>query len=420
MKTPKIFFALTCLTVSTYFSEAAAPAVQIKLKGVRNPIVTISNIAGSYRLSVNFIAVKAFDEPTNLMLNKAKGDAYIQLALAKFLKVKPNHVLAISGQRTLSHITQAGRFQLSQQIPIAGIKQQVEVQPNQADDRKPNKQPTTPKIARQPPTRIRGGLLSRRDDLADSAKKYFTEARKLFPSTRLPEKQFYDDLDTKVKETIRFREKMTDTINKDNGLFTKEKDELTNLVALSFKDIEKELVELDGKYFLMQLDGVGKNKSPEVNKQCSATDLSEHAGNFKLRKPEFLPIFLANPILLEIDGATLFEVKGIKYFVATGSTVINAKRTPKEILRRRTVAKSKAYRAAVEFLKGVKVEAKTRLFEKVVETTDGKKTTVQIVESLEETLRTKVKGKIRGYPIIGSWTSPDGLLYFQAIGGVVK
>jgi hypothetical protein len=151
-----------------------------------------------------------------------------------------------------------------------------------------------------------------------------------------------------------------------------------------------------------------------------AADLSKQAGNFKLTKPEFRPIFLANPILLEIDGATLFEVKGIKYFVATGSTGINAKRTPTEILRRRTVAKSKAYRAAVEFLKGVKVEAKTRLFEKVVETTDGKKTTVQIVESLEETIRTKVKGKIRGYPIIGSWTSPDGLLYFQAIGGVVK
>jgi hypothetical protein len=420
MKTSKIFFALICLTVSTYFSEAAAPAVQIKLKGVRNPIVTISNITGSYRLSVNFIAVKAFDESTNLMLNKAKGDAYIQLALAKFLKVKPNNVLAISGQRTLSHSTQAGRFQLSQQIPIAGIKQQVEAQPNPADDRKPNKQPSAPKIARQPPTPIRGGLLSRRDDLADSAKKYFTEARKLFPSTRLPEKQFYDKLGTIDKITTRFQERMTVIIKKDNGLFTKEKDELTNLVALSFKDIEKDLVELDGKYFQMQLDGVGKNKLPEVNKQCSATDLSEHAGNFKLRKPEFLPIFLANPILLEIDGATLFEVKGIKYFVATGSYVNKAKPTLRDKLFREKIANGKAHVASAEFLKGVKVETETRYFDKIVEITDGKKTDVKIFESLEETIRAKVEGKIDSYPVIGSWTSPDGLLYFQAIGGVVK
>ncbi len=151
-----------------------------------------------------------------------------------------------------------------------------------------------------------------------------------------------------------------------------------------------------------------------------AADLSKQAGNFKLTKPEFLPIFLANANLLESDGALMFEVKGIRYFVATGSTVINAKRTPTEILRRKTVTKSKAHRAAAEFLKGIKVDAETKSFQKIVEITDGEKTDVKIFETLEETIRTKVKGKIRSYPTIGSWTSTDGLLYFQAIGGVVK
>ena len=110
-----------------------------------------------------------------------------------------------------------------------------------------------------------------------------------------------------------------------------------------------------------------------------AADLSKQAGNFKLTKPEVRPIFLANPILLEIDGATLFEVKGIKYFVATGSTVINAKRTPTELLRRRTVTKTKAHRAAAEFLKGIKVDAETKSFQKIVEITGGEKTEVKIL-----------------------------------------
>jgi len=155
-------------------------------------------------------------------------------------------------------------------------------------------------------------------------------------------------------------------------------------------------------------------------KAVVAADLSKQAGNFKLSKPEFLPVFLANTSMLEGDGAIMVEVKGVRYFVATGSTVINAKRTPAELLRRRTVTKSKAHRAAGEFLKGIKVDAETKSFQKVVEITEGEKTDVKIFDSLEETIVTKVKGKIRSYPAIGSWTSPDGLIYFQAFGGVVK
>lgn len=250
-----------CLAATSYLLEAAAqvkgPVVEIKLRGMRSPVVIISKNASLYLLNVNLLAVKAFDEPTNLILNKAKGAAYIQLALAKHMKVKSGHVLVISGQRTLSHKAQGKRFQLIQQIPMTGIKQQV-AQPKQNDVRKTNGKPTASGVANSFSTRIRGGLLSRKDDLADSIKKYFSETRKLFPSVRLLKHQFHGRLDTIVKITAKFQQRMIVNIDKDKALFTSEKDELKNYLVLSYGSIQKDLIKLDEKYFQIQLDKINK------------------------------------------------------------------------------------------------------------------------------------------------------------------
>ena len=132
-------------------------------------------------------------------------------------------------------------------------------------------------------------------------------------------------------------------------------------------------------------------------------------------RKEYNLLFQSRKDLLELDNAATFEFDGRKYLIATGSTITNEPVTPEEFKRRKIVAYSKAKRAAVEYLNGMKISSKTTFKEVIIRTITGDKTTIKVLKSMDEQIHRTIKGRLGGLKPIAEWTSKDGDSYFRAI-----
>lgn len=130
---------------------------------------------------------------------------------------------------------------------------------------------------------------------------------------------------------------------------------------------------------------------------------------------QFAPILVRESMLLTNAGAKIVQHKGVMYFFAVGSTDIRGD-SGEEHLRQIKVARAQAQKGAVSFAEGTDVIAEENSTEKTVITQkDGQKTATSLKE-YDESIQTKVKGVIHSLNDIGTWKSPDGKVFFFAIG----
>ena len=132
-------------------------------------------------------------------------------------------------------------------------------------------------------------------------------------------------------------------------------------------------------------------------------------------EPELRPIIMGQPLLLKAGGARVVECAGALYFIAVGVTEVRGD-SSEEKLRQLRVARVQAQKEAVTFAKGTKVVAEEKRLEQTTHVTEQGKTTVRVVDTLDETTRTEVEGIIKSLPQIGSWRAQDGSLFFFALG----
>ncbi len=135
---------------------------------------------------------------------------------------------------------------------------------------------------------------------------------------------------------------------------------------------------------------------------------------------EFKPLLASMLVQMETGGAKIFkQPDGSLWLVSIGLTTVKPE-TATELLRRRTVAKAKALANAVAELNGTQVKST------VIMTTKDKVIVHDGVESgitdqmLDETIVTEAKGLVKGLPVIASWLSKNGEIYFLALGKKLK
>lgn len=135
---------------------------------------------------------------------------------------------------------------------------------------------------------------------------------------------------------------------------------------------------------------------------------------------DFLPLLATMPVQMEIGGAKLFSrVDGSIWMVSIGVTEAR-QATSGELLRRQKVAKVKAQANAVAALNGETVKAVTILEDKVVTRIENGVEKSVAEETLKESIVTEARGVIKGMPVVASWISLDGKLFFVAIGQQIK
>jgi hypothetical protein len=135
--------------------------------------------------------------------------------------------------------------------------------------------------------------------------------------------------------------------------------------------------------------------------------------------PGFEDILRADPALFRNGGAKLIEKDGRRYFVAIGFTGVLGD-SPVERVREMQVARIRALKAVSEFI-GTTILASEEKFSDrtTVETVDGDKTSEQH-KAFEETVVAKIKALVKAPPVVGTWKSDDGQLFFYAIGTQIQ
>ena len=132
----------------------------------------------------------------------------------------------------------------------------------------------------------------------------------------------------------------------------------------------------------------------------------------------FRPFLAANPLMMEMAGAKVVKFEdGSRLLLAVGCTDARPN-SPQEQMRRRTVGRAKAQAQLTTELAGVHVSTSSKFSEQSVITVEnGVENGISLSESLEVT-ESKAKAIIPGLPVIGTWMSNDGGLFYLAIGKI--
>lgn len=134
--------------------------------------------------------------------------------------------------------------------------------------------------------------------------------------------------------------------------------------------------------------------------------------------PEFADYLLAEPLLMEVDGAKLIRladgrvlVLGVASAKLTGPSALERKKA-ETVARNRALAHVVAEKTGIQVARAETIEKRTQ----VVLDAKGAESAESVADYLETT-SAKVQGLTRDLPIIGRWQSPDGTLLSVAIGG---
>jgi hypothetical protein len=131
--------------------------------------------------------------------------------------------------------------------------------------------------------------------------------------------------------------------------------------------------------------------------------------------PEFDGILRADPALLQSGGAKLIEKDGTQYFVSVGFASVLGD-SPAERLRQLQVARTRALKAASEFIGTTNVTSEEKFSDTTTITNLSGAKTSETRERLEETTVACIKALVKAPPVVGTWKSGDGQLFFYAIG----
>lgn len=137
--------------------------------------------------------------------------------------------------------------------------------------------------------------------------------------------------------------------------------------------------------------------------------------------PEFADYLLAEPLLMESDGAKLIRladgrvlVLGIASAKLAGPSALDRKRA-ETVARNRALAHVVAEKTGIQVARAETLEKRTQV---VLDAKAGESAS-SVADYLETTSAT-VQGMTRDFPIVGRWQSPDGTLLSVAIGGFLK
>jgi hypothetical protein len=134
--------------------------------------------------------------------------------------------------------------------------------------------------------------------------------------------------------------------------------------------------------------------------------------------PGFEDIMRADPALFHNGGAKLIDKHGMRFFVSIGFTGVLGD-SPAERIRQLQVARIRALKAASEFIGTTIVSSEENFSDTTtVETVNGNKTSEQH-KVLEETTVAKLRVLLKAPPVVGTWKSGDGQLFFYAIGAQI-
>ena len=148
---------------------------------------------------------------------------------------------------------------------------------------------------------------------------------------------------------------------------------------------------------------------PAAEKDFSEVDIED----------AFYPYMTARKRTMQTTGVKEFRTADKKRIVVCVVSTPNKGKNGSALAQMIKVCRIKAQ---VELLKadGYELSAFTKVEDRMVEVTDGKKEKMESLSSFLNVAEEKVNGVVRSWPVIGTWFSKDGQEFYLAIGAVLE
>lgn len=354
--------------------------------GPRNPQALVDETATQYNLQVQMLPVSAFDPPTNDKLTLAKSRSVAYMALARHLKIPPTSELSVAGLQITDKSMDGSLMVVQVALPKSGVKISPRVENVPAQ---PMSIGNAPAIQPGP---VGSSLLTRAGDYRDSARQLRDIFMEQIDSSATPDltDEIIADLEQAISEKFEMLGKDMDA---DMLLLTVERDELRpEMKAMQDGLIEK----------LRQM----------VNLRAVSSMVAEEP---------FASCLKADPILLQIGGSRIIVLPETNkcVVVSVASTAVKDNAAPDRV-RMQKVCRSKALAELLSQEKGLQVKyALQAIDQTIVVFRDNKEETASL-ESTLETTSAQVEGFVQGLPVVATWYSAAGDMFFLAIGTIVE
>ena len=352
--------------------------------GPRNPQAVVDETATQYTLQVQMLSVSAFDPPTNDKLTLAKTRGVAFMALARHLKIPPTSELSVTGLQITDKHMDGSRIFVQVALPKSGVKISPRTESAPA-------QPTATGYALAiQPGPVGSSLLTRVGDYRDSARQLRDIFLEQIDSSATPEltDEIIADLEQSISEKFEMLGKDMDA---DMLLLAVERDELRP--------------EMKAIY-----DGLIERLSHTANLRA--------VSSFVAAEP-FAACLKADPILLQVGGSRIIVLPRTNQavIVSVASTAVKDNAAADRV-RMQKICRSKALAELLAQEKGLQVKYALWAEDKtVVVYEDGKEETASLEGTLETT-SAQVEGFVQAMPVVATWYSAAGDMFFLAIGTV--
>ena len=127
----------------------------------------------------------------------------------------------------------------------------------------------------------------------------------------------------------------------------------------------------------------------------------------------------SNPFLMEYAGAKIIKLgDGQKMIISVASTMVKDDST-QDRLRQQKVCKVKALANILSETKSIQVSTSAKVNDRTVVTVVNGNESGKSIEELLDVSESKVSGVVKSLPIVGTWYSRSGDMFYLAIGGIV-
>ncbi len=360
-----------------------ASAETIELGGPRKVVAEFTSQDDVWQVVLSMVPVRCFNQAMNAKVQKQLGCDYALSALAQLLH---SDALAVAYCRCEG--MSEGNGVVTMKLRIGGVRRKAVAM--FAD-----RQLSVSNLPDDNAAEIRqGSLLSCAEDwlhvIANFKQAVLGEGAKVFAHMPLDDENdlILAEWENDFRNGYR---SMQEKLKADIELLTMERDEL----LLEADQAAEEILEQMKRYG--ELLG-NANRFQNVNLDSA-----------------YASALLGQPLLMETGGANvLTTIDGVRMVVSVGTAEIRES-SPRESIRQRKVAQTRAEGQLVSWLKS-RVNVQTTMKEKVFVIQDDSGVTTIASESFEEIIRESAEGVISGLQPIGTWTSKDNQIFYLAVG----
>lgn len=392
----------------------------IDIGGPRDVKGNVSENAQIYTVSIFFRAVYAFNEATNDEINTELAHEYAVRTLMAFLSKKETVQLSFAGEKVLKSKLNNNQFEMVITWPKSSIS--VVSSTNNLPKSKTgivnSKDSFKNKFftAKQDYLDILGILIHRNVVLLDNVVN-------IKNTNAIDKKVFFRSIVDLEEIGLANFNHLTVNVTKDNILSDlTERPELLKAIdearALFLENLKNAVSSFNLKLktpqsFLINPNKLFINNYTELlsylNICISLLDDKTQFLEIKINSP-FKSVIIQNSLLMETGGVLIAERPG------KPTLFIGISKTDLKIAGDRgdTVGKSKADALIIGEINGVNVVYTKEVNNSYESITD------KSIEKRVKTYQEKIKGSIKGFPVVGKWKSSDGRYLYIAIGQEVK